>query len=271
MSDGAAPGPPWPHPPIARFFLYPSWTAALKRGPRHPPTDVETWTLDTDAGPVPALFLPARGGPRPAPLVVFCHGNGETAALWTEALSPYRERGAHVLVPEYRGYGGAPGRPTQTAIVDDVSRLVARALARGDVDGSRLVLHGRSLGGGVACATALRRAPRALVLQSTFTSVPDVAARWRVPRAWHPDVWDNAGALAETSCPVLLVHGTGDRLIPASHAEHLARVAGARAELHLVPGPHDLFPPGPTPSAEDAALLGFFRRVHAFLDRAGVG
>jgi fermentation-respiration switch protein FrsA (DUF1100 family) len=192
---------------------------------------------------------------------VFAHGNGELIDDWPEALAPYRALGMHLLLAEYRGYGRSGGVPSEAGVVDDLLRFVERCAARPDVDASRLVLHGRSLGGGVVCAVAPRVAPRALVLWSTFTSLPDVARRFGVPAWLVPYRFDNRAALRETTAPVLVVHGTADRLIPFTHAEALARVRPG-VTLHPDPGAdHNDCP---------RDLGAYFRAAALFLRAAGV-
>lgn len=252
--------PPGDAPPVSRVPGLERWWRLLGGDWAGPPTIAVAAEGPSAVGPsVEAWWLPASD--EPGPLVVFCHGNGELIDDWPEALSVYRRRGAHLLLPEYRGFGRSAGRPSESAILEDVGAFLDRALADPRVDPARLVFHGRSLGGGVACGLARARPPRALVLQSTFTRVPDVSARWGVPRRWHRDVFDNAAVLREVDAPVFLVHGTDDRLVPPSHARALAEAAGGRAELHLLPGSHDPFP---------ADWPGFFAdRLAPFLERAG--
>jgi len=248
---------------LVRPLLYPgTWT-------RRPAEDAGTgvpgltrlWRT-TEDGRVEAWFLPGDGvGPaNPGPLVVFAHGNGELVDDWPGPLAAYRRMGLSVLLPEYRGYGRSAGRPSEAALVADALAFRDQVVDRPEVDPRRVILHGRSLGGGVACGLARARPPAALVLQSTFTRVPDVAARWGVPRRWHADVYDNEAVVGALEVPVFLVHGTEDRLVPASHAEALARAAGPRAELHLLPGPHDPFP-SPWTGFFAERLAPFVRRV----------
>jgi pimeloyl-ACP methyl ester carboxylesterase len=178
-------------------------------------------------GEVEAFFLPAFDVPRGErrPVVLFAHGNGEIIDEWAEVLEPYRAMGVGVLLPEYRGYGRSAGTPSEAAIVDDFCKFYDELLRRPDVDAARIVLHGRSLGGGAVCALARQRTAAGLVLESTFTSVADVARRWLVPRSMLSNRFDNDSAVREFAHPILILHGRHDRVIPYSHAEALARVA----------------------------------------------
>ncbi|MCC6875706.1 MAG: alpha/beta hydrolase [Sandaracinaceae bacterium] len=246
---------------LARAIVFP-------RGAARPDPSVfatpglERWPLATDEGEVEAFFLPGRGASadRPAPAVVFTHGNAELIDHWAAPLARYRELGVSVVLPEYRGYGRSQGSPSEDAIAEDLRALQSRLRSDPRVDASRLVYHGRSLGGGAACALAATHPPAALVLESTFTSLPDVAAAMFVPGFLLPDRFDNRGALSRYRGPVLLFHGTRDTVIPVRHARELER-AHARAELVLYDAGHnDLPPPG----------SDYWARIERHLRSAGV-
>jgi hypothetical protein len=173
--------------------------------------------------------------------VIFAHGNAEVIDDWATPLRPYVWRGVSVLIPEFRGYGRSAGRPSQAAITDDFVRFHDRLAAREEVDVRRIVFHGRSLGGGVACALAARRRPAALVLTSTFTSVPALAARVGAPRFLVRDPFDNLAFLRGHAGPVLLMHGRHDSVVPFRHGAALA-AAARHARLVPVDSDHNDFP-----------------------------
>lgn len=177
-------------------------------------------TLTISDGNVEALFFAAPGAcaEKPAPLAVFCHGNAELAAQQAWLVEHYHALGYSVLLPEYRGYGSSAGRPSQTAIVSDAETFLGLALQRSDVDPARLVIHGRSLGGGVAAQLAAAHPAAGLILESTFTSLAAMAGNYYVPEflARHPFHTDHV--LRTSNAPVLIVHGSHDRVIPVEHA-----------------------------------------------------
>ncbi|MCS6798404.1 MAG: alpha/beta hydrolase [Myxococcota bacterium] len=249
---------------VQRRFVFPRWATRPEPHAGEGIADLERLWLDLEqGGRVEAWLLRAPGAhaedPRPA--VIFAHGNAELIEHWPETLEPYRsELGMHVLLPEYRGYGRSAGTPSEQGIVDDFERWVQHLAQRPDVDASRLVYHGRSLGGGVVTSLATRRPPRALVLQSTFTSVSDMARRWWLPRALVLDPFDNERGLATLDAPVLVMHGRRDTLVPPSHAERLVRAA-RRARLVWYDAGHNDCPPDWTP---------WFAEIRSFLAQAGV-
>ncbi len=181
-------------------------------------------------------------GDGPHPVVLFAHGNGELIEHWPDLLAPYLEMGVSVLLPEYRGYGRSAGWPSARTIGDDFRWFVDQVRSRRDVDASRLILHGRSIGGGVVCGLAPHVDPKAVVLWSTFTSIGDVAKRFGIPRILVPDAFDSETALRDVRAPTFILHGTEDLLIPVAHAHRLAAVAH-ESQLHLYAAGHNDCPP----------------------------
>lgn len=175
------------------------------------------------------VLIPASGSAGPRPVVVFAHGNGELIDGWPDALAPYRRQGVAVALLEYRGYGRSTGSPSQAALVADFLAFVDALAARPEVDPQGVVYHGRSLGGGVVAAASATRPPRALIIESSFTSVATLAREgWRVPRFIVRDPFDSLTALKRYRGLSLIVHGSRDALIPISHGQRLADRPGAR-------------------------------------------
>ena len=248
--------------PLARLFLFPRF--AVRPDPRAGVglRGLERLWHESDEGRVEAWFLPGDGvsAQSPGPVVVFAHGNAELIEQWPEVLEPYRRMGVSLLLPEYRGYGRSAGTPSERAIRDDLLAFFQRLVDRPDVDAGRIVLHGRSLGGGAVCALAAEHTPAALILQSTFTSVPDVARRWLVPRLLLPDRFESLPIVRRLDCPVLVVHGRRDRVVPFSHGQVLAQ-ASPRARLVSYDADHNDCPPD---------WDSFWAEVAAFLREARI-
>ena len=191
-----------------------------------PATEVEGREALPVSSGVEAWFLPGKGVSETSPggLVVYAHGNAELIDFIPPQIQPYRDRGLSVLLVEYRGYGRSPGDPSQAAILEDYVEAIDVATKRPDVDAQRVVFHGRSLGGGVVCDLSRERPPQAMILHSTFTSVPDVAPWWAVGFL-ALDRFDNLECVARFDGPILILHGEADRLIPVAHAHTLAEHA----------------------------------------------
>jgi pimeloyl-ACP methyl ester carboxylesterase len=204
-----------------RYLLFPTWV--LVRHPPRPALDRgEVWTLETDEGAVEAFFFPAEASLAPA--ILFAHGNGEIIDDNLRISEWYRDHGFSILLPEYRGYGRSRGTPAKDSIVRDFVAFYDRLRSHPRVDATRIYFHGRSLGGAVAAAAAVERPPRGLVLESTFTSVRQLARDRRLPGFLVADSFDSEAALKGTSVPVLLIHGRQDDIVPARHALQLASI-----------------------------------------------
>jgi fermentation-respiration switch protein FrsA (DUF1100 family) len=234
-----------------RWLLFPA-PAVMGAPPR--PSDAEQVWLETAAGRTEAWFLPAAS-PRAAasPLLVYTHGNGELIDFWPPAFDEPRRWGMNVLLVEYPGYGRSAGDASEATITRAALAAYDWARARQDVDSSRIVAYGRSVGGGAACQLAARRPVAALVLESTFTSVRAFARAFAAPGFLVRDPFDNLAVVRGYPGPLLLLHGSRDTLIVPGHSQVLA-AAARHAELHLLPCGHNDCPrPWPL--------------IRAFLDR----
>ncbi len=208
------------------------------------PAGVEQVRLTTPTGDsIEAWFLPGNGrsAESTGPAVMHFHGNAELIDHNFDRAQRYADEGVSVLLMEYRGYGRSEGSPSQRAIVEDAVRFREWLKERPEVDPQRVIYHGRSLGGGVAAQLASTHEPAALILESTFTSVASFASKFFMPE-WivrHPFRTDRV--LPTLDCPVLLLHGTDDTIIPPSHSERLAELS-PNAKLVLLDGGHNDFP-----------------------------
>lgn len=257
-----------------RLIFPGAFSAAVRGAVPTPPRGVERVTLKMSDGAPGAAWLALGSGrtpESPGPAVVFFHGNHETIEGSQLLLSEYTRRGVSVLVPEYRGFGGLEGQPSQAALVSDGVQWLEWLVTQPEIDPSRLVLHGRSLGGGVAAqvAHALETTSRttppgpkiaALITESTFTSVASFAAGYGVPTflVRHPFRTDRV--LPGFTFPILIMHGEQDTIIPASHARRLGELQPA-ATVVLLEGDHNDFP---------RDFRAYVRTIEEFLERAGI-
>ena len=223
---------------------------------------VERLTMDTDQGEVEAWLIPGKGvtPQNPGPLVVYAYGNGERIDLHWPDKKPYVDMGISVLLPEYRGYNRSAGSPSQRGIVDDFTRWRALVAERPEVDASRVIYHGRSLGGGIVAQLAAAHPPRALILESTFTSLADAAwDTFHAPRWLIADPLDVRSVLETYDGPVLIMHGLADEVIGVAHAEmNHAAASNSRLLIHESARHNDPAPPA------------YWHEVEAFLRDEGV-
>ena len=176
-----------------------------------------------------AFLMPPLGKTHgSSPLLVYAHGNAEFAEWNFDLVEPYRRAGFHVLIPEYRGFGQAGGSPTMEAILADVTGHIEQAKLRPDVDGTHVVYHGRSLGGGVLGTVAGRLLPDRLILEASFSSVASMARGFAVPSYLIRDNFSPAAALGGPyTGPVLILHSQDDEVIPfRESSRNLAAATG---------------------------------------------
>jgi pimeloyl-ACP methyl ester carboxylesterase len=225
------------------------------------PEGVEPFTVTAAGASVDALFLPARAttGVR-QPLVIFTHGNGELIDDWVTALDGFRDRGIAVLLIEHPGYGRSAGAPSESSIRAVLEAGYDRIARDPRVDGTRIFGFGQSLGGGAICLLARDRPLRALILQSTFTSLEAFAGRYGAPAFLLRDHFDSLATVRQFAGPVLVIHGRHDQLIPWRQGQELA-LASAHASFRLYACGHGCW---------DPAHLPFWQDAEPFLRAAGI-
>ncbi|WP_432797618.1 alpha/beta hydrolase [Poriferisphaera sp. WC338] len=220
---------------VQRRVLWPRWMMG-EVGPglsERNQAGVEVLQLETDQGMVEAWLKLGEGvsAAQPGGLVIFAHGNGELIDDWLWGLDEYVERGISVLLVEFRGYGRSEGSPSEARIVEDFVKFYDLVTARDDVDEAKVIVHGRSIGGGVAMGLVKERGAAGVVLQSVFVSAKRVARGYWVPGFLVLDPLEVEGVLREYDGPVLIMHGADDGVIPPWHAKRNFRAAGDRGEL----------------------------------------
>lgn len=165
----------------------------------------------------------------PTAVVLFAHGNAGNVTHCTDILRQLHDRHeVSVLTFDYRGYGRSEGTPDERGILEDARAARAWLAQHENISQSEIVLFGQSLGGGVMVDLAARDEARGLVLASTFTSLPDVAAHHLplVPaRAIMQNRLDSISKIADYHGPLLQVHGDHDRVVPYEQGRRLFAAA----------------------------------------------
>ncbi len=183
-----------------------------------------------------AWFVPASEA---RATLLFCHGAGGNLRDQIGRLIRLRDRRFAVLALDYRGYGRSAGTPSEAGLYLDGEAAFDHLAGRPDVDPGRIILYGESLGGGVVAELALRRRPAGVVLQSTFTSIPDMAERrFPIPgiRRLVRNRYETADKLPRIEAPVLVVHGSADETIPYEMSRRLYDSAREPKRFHEVAG-----------------------------------
>jgi len=178
-------------------------------------------------------YLRANGVERGAvsPGLLWFYGNGENIARIWPVLREFQPPGVALLVVDYPGYGGSEGRATEPVIYKAADAAFAALAGRPEI--GRVYVYGRSLGSAVAVHTAAAHPAAGLILESPFTSATDMARLHYglVPRALLHLKLDNATTIRGVRCPVLIFHGTGDRLVPIAMGRRVAAAASGPVEF----------------------------------------
>ena len=170
-----------------------------------------------------------------------------------------RRTGASVLIFDYRGYGRSEGKPSEEGVLADARAARAWLAAREKIPEALVVLMGESLGGAVAVDLAARDGARALVLESSFSSLPDVAAYHYpfLPVSWAMRTrFDSLSKIGNYHGPLLQAHGEADTIVPIQFGRRLFEAANQPKQFLLVPG-HD---------HNDRMPVEFYDAVGAFLE-----
>lgn len=172
------------------------------------------------------------------PGLLWFYGNGENIATIWPILRDFQPPAAALLVVDYPGYGGSDGRTTEAGLYRAADAAYAALAARPEVDPRRIYVYGRSLGSAAATYTATRHPVGGLILESPFTNAADMARdAYRIlPRFILRLSLDNLGRMKQVHCPVLVFHGTADRLVPIAMGRQVAAAATGPVEFVLVEG-----------------------------------
>jgi len=170
--------------------------------------------------------------------VLLCHGNAGNAGDRVLHAALLTAAGFDVLLFDYRGYGRSTGSPSEGGLYRDARAARSALLSEPGVDAGRIVYLGESLGGAVALALALEHPPRGLVLQSTFTSVRDMAREHYpfLPAGLVPDAYPSLRRIRGLRVPLLVLHGDRDDIVPLAHGRALHDAAPREKRLHVFPG-----------------------------------
>jgi alpha-beta hydrolase superfamily lysophospholipase len=219
------------------------WYGGLPAGVR----ELELPLASADGASLHAWWWPAAA--RGAPTVLYLHGSRWNLTGQLYRIEQLRDFGFSVLAIDYRGFGKSRGGPPSEASVYEDARVAWERLTRLQPNPAKRYIYGHSLGGAIAIELARRlseapesrRRPAAgLIVESSFTSLADVAAAitsLRLPLEWLiTQKFESIRKIAEVHIPVLFVHGTADRYIPARFSEELYAAASARKKLLLIEG-----------------------------------
>lgn len=221
-----------------RFVYFPY--AALEATPRDVSLRYEDVFITTDDHVrVHGWFLPHES---PRATLLFFHGNGGNISHRLDSLLIFHGLGLSVLIIDYRGYGRSEGRPSEAGTYSDALAAWRYLVRDRNTAGEDIVLFGRSLGSAVAVWLASRHTPRALILESGFTSTADMGRHYYpfLPVKWLTRIkYDSLTRIGSVRCPILFVHSPGDDIVPYALGRKLYAAANEPKSFLEITGGHN--------------------------------
>jgi len=185
----------------------------------------EVWLTTLDKFRLNAWYLP---NPASEKALLWLHGNAENIGYGLEHLEFYSRLAVNVLAVDYRGYGKSEGTPGEAGIYRDADAAYDYLIQVRQIQPKNIVVFGHSLGGAVAIDLAARRECGGLIVQSSFTSIKDMARRvFRIPFFEYipKSQFDSLAKIRRVRAPILIVHGTRDETVPFSMGQRLFTAA----------------------------------------------
>lgn len=193
------------------------------------------------------------------PVILYLHGNGHHIGYRAPRLAYLNRLGWGALLLEYRGFGGNPGAPTETGLIQG-ARAAYETLRRLGIPSQRIILWGESLGTGVAVRLATDVEVGAVMLESPYTSILAIGQKQFpfVPVAWLlKDRFDLIGRIPSVHAPVLIMVGGQDRVVPPAMSQAVFAAANGPKVMWLAP----------EAGHNDLAAAGAFDAVEAFVQK----
>jgi len=220
-----------------RSFIYQSWSIDFAQAARRPVQKglAQIVLTTSDKEMIKAYWRPPVRG---MPVIISFHGNAATPQYYADRFAgkPWSDSGYGILAVTYRGYPGSTGEPSESGLLDD--GRAAYDFVRKTTPDSQIVLHGHSLGSGVAVAIAAERSVLALILDAPFSSLEDVVAdRFPVmPTFMLFDTYRSDERIKDVKAErIFVTHGTSDTVIPFGLGKTLASLR-TDITFYVIPG-----------------------------------
>jgi fermentation-respiration switch protein FrsA (DUF1100 family) len=197
----------------------------------------EAITFQTDDGlTLNGWFVPATAAATEGTVIVF-NGNAGNRSYRAELAQQFARDGYSTLLFDYRGYGGNPGTPTEDGLARDARAARRYVVSRPGVDTRRIIYFGESLGAAVAVSLSVSEPPQALILRSPFASLGETG-RYHfpyLPVSWLlRDRFSSIDRIAGLRCPLLVIAGDRDSIVPVEHSRHLFDAASQPKQFVLI-------------------------------------
>jgi len=175
----------------------------------------------------------------PVGTILYSHGNGENVSHlvdWAEQMR--RDFRCNVLVFDYAGYGKSEGTPTAPGVLDDGLAALTYLNQKEEIPTNQIILYGFSLGGSVAIDLASKHEVKALIVESSFTSLGDMGRNMLpfLPAEYLlREQLASIKKIGKVRCPVFISHGRADHVIPFSQGERLFEAANEPKTFYIPP------------------------------------
>lgn len=195
------------------IFLGQGWKPSYKDGP-------EILKIETkDGEKISALYL---AEPNSEFTILYSHGNAEDIGDIREVLEAFQHKGFSVLAYDYRGYGTSSGKPSEKNTYEDAEAVYDYLTGKLGCPPERIIVLGRSLGGGAAMHLACRKKVAGLILEGAFVTAFRTATHFTLLPF---DKFRNIDKIKQVHCPILVIHGKNDGIVPFWHGEKLFEAA----------------------------------------------
>ena len=184
-------------------------------------------------------FIPAENA---RGVILFCHGNAGNISHRLESIRIFHRLSLDVFIFDYRGYGRSEGKPTERGTYLDAEAAWRYLAEDRQADPARIIIFGRSLGGAVASWLAKAQTAGALIVESAFTSIPDIGADaypFLPVKLLSRFKYSIVDYIREVRCPVLIVHSRDDELISFNHGRRLFEAANEPKDFLEISGSHN--------------------------------
>ena len=195
--------------------------------------------LAADGTRLHGWFVPATS---PRGTLLFSHGNAGNIGHRLDSIRQFHSLGLNVLIYDYRGFGASEGKPTEAGTYLDVKAAWDYLLEERMIAAQEIIIFGRSLGAAMATELASQNRSAAVILESAFTSVPDMAASiypWLPVRLLSRYQYNNLEKVSLISSPLLVIHSRADEIVPYVHAERLFAAANEPKQFLELSGGHN--------------------------------
>lgn len=195
----------------------------------------EIWINSRDGIRLNGILIKAKDSSKG--LIIYTHGNRHHIQRYTRPAAELSKYGYDVLMPDYRGYGKSEGYPVEEDLYYDMESWLQ--YTDSVLNPKQYIFYGRSLGSAMATYAATKKQAKLLILETPFDEIKSAAPMIFSPILFFvplKSTFSNVSRLPLIQCPILIIHGTEDELIPLDAVKKLAASGNEKTELIIIEG-----------------------------------